>query len=362
LKIDQITIKNFRNLEKITYIPQEQLNILVGDNAQGKTSFLEAVFMLGNTLSFRGSGDRDMIRYGAQQYRVEADYRQQEHMFHVKLEYDGLIGKKYIVLNHKAVNFKSDRLLRFVLFTPDDLTLIKNSPGKRRRFLDVMIRQLSAAYAYHFDAYAQLLRRRNELLKHEQTGEAFQAVNPVFYDCAVKLILQRLQIVALLDRAWQKIMPNLNEDGLSVGLRYALSFPVEGDTINEPMLRSAIAECGAERAALEIKRRMSLIGPHLDDVNIYLDGRPAKIFASQGQQRNMVIGLKLAEIEVYASLREQYPIFLLDEVLSELDEGKRAKLIAHLKRLECQTFLTSVEIGRLDVSGAKVVRLAGGAL
>jgi DNA replication and repair protein RecF len=280
----------------------------------------------------------------------------------VLLEYDRLAGKKMIKVNHKPVKFKSDQLLKFVIFTPEDLTLIKGNPSKRRKFLDYMIKQLSAAYAYQLDNYQRLLYRRNELLKREAGADAFKALDPVFYGCAAKIILQRIHFVTLLDRELQMIMPNMSEETLKVDLRYALSFPLTGEAVNEAVLLGALEKYGADRREMEWKRRTSLIGPHLDDVNVYLEQKLARIFSSQGQQRTIVVGLKLAEIHVGYRLQEQYPIFLLDEVLSELDEGKRQKLIAYLQRIDCQTFLTSVSLEKIDTEGVKIARFKNGQL
>jgi DNA replication and repair protein RecF len=362
LQIKRITIRDFRNLEKVSYTPGEGLNILLGDNAQGKTSFLEAVFMLGNAVSFRGTGDRDLIRYGAAGYHIGADYESRGMDGQILLDYDGELGKKQLKINHKPANFRAERLPRFVVFTPDDLALIKGSPGKRRRFLDNIIRQLAEGYAHYLDNYQQLLRRRNELLKGERAEDIIQDINPLFCECAVKIILARLHFLHLLGREWSRIMPQLSGAGLSQELKYALSFPLAGEAVSPETLLQAMQKNAAERWPLEKKRHLSLIGPHLDDVNIYLDDKPAKNFASQGQQRNMVVGLKLAEIALCRQQQGQAPIVLLDEVLSELDEQKRQNLVSHLQDMQCQTFLTAVNLEREEIIKAVVIRIRHGEL
>ena len=352
MKIKQLGIKNFRNLEAITYTPGASLNIFLGDNAQGKTSLLEAIFLLGNGASFRDGADKDIVRYNSTGYKVYGEYAIEERTLSSSVIYDAEKNKKSLQLNRKAVNYKHPDLLRFVVFIPDDLFLIKGAPGKRRRFLDFILRQVSGTYASQLENYERILKKRSDWLKlGGKDPEVSAVLDDVFLDNAVNIILSRIRLVSVLDEYWQKIYTKLSEgSALAVRLRYALSFPLAAEAIDYSTIRAAMEKQMVEMLPLEQRRKKCLVGPHLDDLNFYLDHRLAKFYASQGQQRSMVIALKLAEVYAHQLLKQRYPIFLLDEVLSELDEQRKKNLIEYLTNLPCQSFLTAVNLDHIEVN------------
>ena len=348
MKINKLQIRNFRNLKKIEYDPAPGLNIFIGDNAQGKTNLLEAIFMLAAGNSFRNATDANLVNYEAVGYDLAINYSIFERLLQAKIEYRLNTAKLFMINNKKSNQNHKDRL-SVVLFTPDDLFLIKGSPGKRRAFLDFILKQLSGEYLYNLDNYTSILKKRNLLLKNEQTtAKSFKIINDLFIENATRLIIQRINFVSLLDEITQPIYKEINQGHNELKTRYAISFKVDSDKINTDVLQNALRKHMEDHLQEEIKRRKTLVGPHLDDINIYQDRRLARTFASQGQQRNMAISLKLAEMYAFKKVRGFYPIFLLDEVLSELDEGKRKMLILHLRQAEFQTFLTSVNIDNID--------------
>lgn len=362
MKINRLQVRNFRNLAKIEYAPNSGLNIFIGDNAQGKTSLLESIFVLATGTSFRTAADANMVKYDAEGYLINSFYQCGEREFEAQLQYR-LNGSKVMLINKKkcAHNYK-DRL-RVVLFTPDDLFLIKGSPGKRRAFLDFILKQLSSEYQYDLDNYATILKKRNLLLKQDNSnGKAFQITNEVFIEKAARLIIQRINFVNLLDDISRAVYQEINQGTQELKSRYALSFAVDSDKINMDVLQTALIKKLEEKSREEINRRKTLVGPHLDDINFYQDGRLARTFASQGQQRNMAISLKLAEVYAFKKIKKAYPVFLLDEVLAELDEGKRRHLLKHLQSAAFQTFLTAVKIDPRDKEPGPVALVKDGAL
>ncbi len=361
MKITGLSINNFRNLKKIDIKPANGMNIFTGNNAQGKTNLLEAIYVLSAGNSFRNTSDKQLVNYDASRYQIKAYYTYQERFLESTLLYDE--RDKIFTINKKKTPHHNQERIKVVLFNPDDLFLVKGAPAKRRNFLDFILQQLSGDYAYNLANYAKILKKRNLLLKTEQTNkQSFAIINQLFIENAIKVIIQRINLVNILDEIVQPLFQEINGRQNKIKIRYALSFPVESDKINLNILQTALSEQLEKKSSDEIKRKQSLAGPHLDDINFYQDGRAARIFASQGQQRNLVICLKLAEVYVFKRVKGYYPIFLLDEVLAELDENKRFLLLDHLDKAEFQSFLSSVNLGPIDKYNANIFYVKNGQL
>lgn len=359
MNITRLAISNFRNLKRIDLNPENGMNIFTGDNAQGKTNLLEAIYVLSAGTSFRSSGDVQMLNYEALRYQIKAAYTGQDRNFEASLVFDGKT-KNFLLNNKKSQPSHPDRL-KVVLFNPDDLFLIKGSPAKRRSFIDFILQQLSSDYTYNLGNYVKILKKRNLILKKEQTNnQSFSIINQLFIESAVKVIIQRINLVNIIDELAGPLFLEINGGQHNLKIRYALSFPVENDKINLNILHTSLSEQMQKKMADEIKRKQSLVGPHLDDINFYLDGRLARVFASQGQQRNMVICLKLAEVYAFKRVKGDYPVFLLDEVLAELDEKKRWLLLDHLNQAEFQSFLSSVNLNLEERLNAAVFYVKDG--
>lgn len=343
MKLKYLQVRNFRNLKHVIYHPGNQLNLIVGDNAQGKTSLLEAIYVLATTGSFRTGGDSHLVNHQSTGYAIEGLCEIDERDVTTTIKYNPAKGKLFEINGKKAARSHADRL-RVVLFTPDDLYLIKGSPGKRRSFLDFALKQISPRYAYQLDNYGKILRKRNLYLKNNQAnGRAFAAANDIFVETAAQIILARINFINLMEQTLTPIFRSVNPHDSEVKMRYALSFTIDSDKINAEILKKYLYDQIQVNLEKERRRRTSLAGPHLDDFNVYQDGKLARLFSSQGQQRNIVVSLKLAESEVLKNIQGQYPVFLLDEVLAELDQNKKDFLLAYLAQSDCQTFLTSVD-------------------
>ncbi|PKM78762.1 MAG: hypothetical protein CVU90_00335 [Firmicutes bacterium HGW-Firmicutes-15] len=348
MKINKLQVRNFRNLKRIEYEPSPGINVLVGDNAQGKTNLLEAIFVLSTGNSFRNAIDSNLLNYEAEGYIIKSNYIISDRCIEASLQYQ-INGYKKALINNKKSSQKHIDRLRVVLFTPDDLFLVKGSPSKRRSFLDFILKQLSNEYIFNLDNYAGILKKRNLLLKKEQTtGKAFEVINEVFIENAIRLVIQRINFVNILDDINRSVFREINGGMNDIKIRYALSFAIDSDKINVAVLQDALRKNIEKNMKSEVLRRKTLTGPHLDDLNFYQDGRLARTFSSQGQQRNLAISLKLAEMYAFKKIKGSYPLFLLDEVLAELDEKKRSLLIKHLQEADFQTFLTSVDFENND--------------
>ncbi|MGE5543455.1 MAG: DNA replication/repair protein RecF [Bacillota bacterium] len=358
--ISEIYINEFRNLERIKYKPAKGVNILLGNNAQGKTNFLEAIYLLAYGVSFRAGHEKDLIRIGQNHFSIQAVYHYLDKQYSTAIRYT--LGKrKQITINNKRNTLFNDRLVA-ILFTPDDLYLIKGSPQRRRAFLDNLLKNLSPEYKTFSDNYERLLNRRNAILKNYPIDfNMLHALDHVFTVNAAQVILARLNILKLLDELTLQYY-NLLGGSESLNLKYALTFSLPSGMVNLDSIRDVISANLQAVQSKEIQRKSTIIGPHRDDINFYLDQYNARVFASQGQQRNIVVALKMAEIETFKRIRGDYPILLLDEVLAELDINKRTKLLEILQKSPLQTFMTSVDSSLFNNINGKIIGLEQGRL
>jgi len=362
LKINEHKIKNFRNIKQINLLPGPGLNIIAGNNAQGKTNLLESIFMLSTGTSFRSGKDVNFLKFNADSYIINSKYCYKDRNIEALLKYQPQLGKAFTINSRKA-KISQENNLRVVLFTPDDLYLIKGSPDKRRNFLNFVLRQVSAEYAIQIDDYNKILHKRNLLLKNKQVNnKSFAVINEIFIETAVNIIIKRINFINILDDVCQKVFPSLNNEHQSIKIRYALSFPIFSGKINYEILKDVLLEQLILKKEEELIRCTTMLGPHLDDINIYINDKIARIFASQGQQRNLAVTLKLAEIYAFYQIKGFYPIFLLDEVLAELDEHKKILLLEHLSQAGFQSFLSSVSLDNIARVNSQIFSIKNGCL
>ncbi len=362
MKIYKLKIRNFRNIARMDLEPYNGLNIFTGENGQGKTNLLESIFVLATGSSFRRSTDTNLAKYDCGSYYLEAEYGIFDRRIDTVLQYS-INGSKLFQVNQKKSNHNNQDRIRVVIFTPDDLFLIKGSPSKRRAFLDFCLKQVSNEYIYNLENYYNTLSKRNIFLKREQTaGRSFKIINDLFVENAVRLIIQRINFIGLLEEISRSIFGMINDSQKEMRIKYALSFAIENDKINMEILQTAMHKHIYENLNEETQRRRTMVGPHLDDLNVYYEGRAAQIFASQGQQRNLSISLKLAELYAFQRVKGYYPVLLLDDVFSELDGNKRTKLVKYLREADFQTFLTTVSMDAHDDYGCSHYRVEGGRL
>ncbi|HWP95590.1 MAG TPA: DNA replication/repair protein RecF [Syntrophomonadaceae bacterium] len=355
MKLTAFQLHDFRNLRQLLYEPQEKLNIFLGENGQGKTNILEAIFVLARGVSFRSVHDDDLIRYQANGFEIKGRYEKEERKFEssLMLRKDG--SKLFNINSKKARHNNADRL-RVVVFTPDDLYLVKGSPSLRRQFLDSGLRQLSAEYVLNHDDFIKTLRRRNFILRKGPThSSGLDILDEILIDRASRVILARLNYVNIIQERARSIYNAIHAYPADLKIRYALSFTVDSGKINLDLLKCRLGEELKEKRVQEYRRGGTLVGPHRDDFHVYLEDKLARHFASQGQQRSLAVCLKIAEIEAFHAIKGYYPLFLLDEVLAELDQEKRLKLLEYLDRSLFQSFLTSVNLSEIEhIKGAGI--------
>ena len=360
LVIRRLVLRNFRNYESFQLEPDPVLTVLVGPNATGKTNIVEAVQLLTAADSFRKPQWSDVVAWGKEEgslsLRAEGDARVLETELSVSS-----VGRRTYRVNGKARRRVSEvaGILPCVVFTPDDLRLVKGSADRRRSAIDGVGDQLSTAYLAARMEYERVVRQRNALLKQTPLDE--ELLNTL----TDKLASSGFAFSGHRSRLFERINTRMTEaysslsDGESLTARYAFSWERRGFVSRLPESSSELAEIIRSHRNEEVSRGTTLIGPHRDEVFFRVGDRDARIFASQGQQRTIALAWKLAEVRVITEIAGQAPVLLLDDVMSELDETRRQALMSFVGKA-AQTFLTTTNIGYFDdslVARAKVVHL-----
>jgi len=383
MKCREIELTNFRNIENEKIAFSDGINVLWGNNAQGKSNVLEAVYYFARGRSFRGAKDRDMIMFGKDFAHIAAKCRKSASEYDTTLEVaipeDEKI-KKRVSRNCAPVSGIGELIgsFRAVLFCPAHLSLVSGTPGGRRSFLDIAISQLSKEYMTKLAEYKRLLAQRNAALKSAAKGdvvprELWETFAEQMASGAARIASYRFEYMSMLSEEMSRLFREMTEGAETPSLSFTShSIKKTGDSDGD-----AEEEGDAERGEIEaerldgfgkteiapeclfekllsdlereIKHGSTLWGPHKDDVKIKLNGRYAKTFASQGQMRSLALAMKLSEGELSFAIGGEKPVILLDDVLSELDGNRRSFVLGSLG--DRQIIVTSCEPSLFDSAG-----------
>ena len=343
MNVERIKLQNFRNYREFDFTFSPGVHIFTGNNAQGKTNLLEALFLAVLGKSFRAGNDDELIHWGLQSAKIDVDFCNlvASHSLKLDLFRD---GTRKNLLDGQSIK-KRDIVgyLNAVLFFPEDLWLIKGSPAGRRRFIDFMISQVDRKYYLDFIKFNRIVLQRNHLLKKINQQAAKGKLLDLWDEQLITLadiIFQRRnevlrRVSELAGQIYAKITSGVE--------KFSAYYSVYGqETTEGQSYHDWYAKRVLERREYDIRRGTTELGPHKDDIVFLIDEHEAKFFASQGQQRTAVLSLKLAEIEMMKQVTGEYPILLLDDVLSELDGLRRERLIQAIDG-KIQTFMTGTE-------------------
>jgi DNA replication and repair protein RecF len=364
LRVASLQIADFRNLAEVSLQPSPRTTILVGENGQGKTNLLEALFFLTTLKPLRAVRLVELVRFGSPQANVAADIDGPGGLRRLAVQVDPTGRTAW--LDGKP----QERLegyfdgLAAVCFAPDDLLLVKGSPDGRRRFLDRAAFNRWPAVLAEARDYVRALRSRNAALR-----TAAPAVEESFREpltrAGARLLVRRRDVVAELsprvELAFREIS-GASAPPAQLAYRPAGSIDLDG---TERELAERFGAALAARCDRDRERGFTSVGPHMDDLTLALGGRPARLYASQGQQRALVLALKIAEIENIRALLGRPPLLLLDDVSSELDPAKNRFLLAYLRSLDGQAFLTTTDARLLQPAAGpetRFLRVEGGAV
>ncbi len=351
--VKSLSLMNYRNYETLSLDSFGSVNLMIGRNAQGKTNLLEALLVLALTKSHRTSKDKELISFGSDHATVSAEVEKKYGAVNLELRFShqGKRAKLNGLEQRKLSDFVG--VLNAVMFAPEDLEIVKGTPGVRRRFLDMEIGQVQPSYLFHLQQYQKVLIQRNNLLKQawgsgSDNGTMLEVWNAQLAEHGVKIIRKRKQFIRKLQKWAQQIHEGITGGGENLKLSYLPSFG-EVEEEDEAVLLEQFMIKLSQTKDQEIRRGMTLSGPHRDDLAFHINGNEAQSFGSQGQQRTTALSLELAEIELIHEEIGEYPILLLDDVLSELDPYRQTQLIETFQS-KVQTFITATGIESINAS------------
>lgn len=344
MRVIAVKFENYRNLKNDIITPCEGVNIIYGDNAQGKTNLLEALWMFCGGHSFRATKDNDVINWYKSAAKLEMKFFGQEREQKAKITFQS--GKKSVEINGVEKKSAASLIEKYcaVVFSPEHLNLIKRGPSERRKFIDSAICREKLQNAVILSKYNRLLNQRNSLLKDIYKRPSLEETLCIWDEPLIKngamLIKKRLEYIKMLTQKAEEYHKGISKGREELKIRYISSADIKNeDTVEEIEEKLKIKFESNKKD--DIRLGITNTGAHRDDVEILINNKNAKTFASQGQQRSAVLSLKLAEASVLRKRMGEEPVILLDDVLSELDAGRQDFLLNELK--DCQVFITCCE-------------------
>ena len=350
MKITKINLLNFRNYEKSDIKFNNNMNIFVGDNAQGKTNILESIVILALTKSHRVGVNPNIIKFDKHKCSIKGTIKKNNIIS--KLEYTQIDDKKELFINNNKIKKNSDYIsnLNVIIFTPDDLEIIKGSPVYRRNLLNIELSQISSKYLNAYNEFNKILKTRNEYLKILFSNSiADKSYLDVLTD---KLIDKAVIIYQMRNDYINKINEVIDEKYSAIGgigrifVKYNPNLYFE--KYDYDYIKSILQTNFDNNYEKELKYGMTLFGPHRDDFAFLVDDIDLKYFGSQGQQKLAILSLKLSEIGIFKEYTNYNPVLLLDDILSEFDLKKRNKLLKYINSLDIQSIITTTDLKNIN--------------
>lgn len=335
--IESLELKNYRNYDELHMEFSAGTNILYGNNAQGKTNILEAVYVCCTTKSHRGSKDKEMIHFNEDESHIKLTLRKNEVPYRIDMHLKKNKAKG-VAINGIPIRKASELfgIVNVVFFSPEDLNLIKNGPADRRKFVDLELCQLNKLYVHSLVSYNHILMQRNKLLKelyfHPEYEETLDVWDMQLVQYGKEIIRYREHFISQLNEIIHDIHYRLS--GEKEHLRIVYDPNTKEDQFEENLKRSRMGD---------LKQKTTLVGPHRDDIAFFLGEIDIRRFGSQGQQRTAALSLKLAEIELVKKIVKDYPILLLDDVLSELDSERQNHLLSAITHIQTMITCTGLD-------------------
>ncbi|MBQ9729268.1 MAG: DNA replication/repair protein RecF [Clostridia bacterium] len=352
MKIKKLFLENFRNYESESFVFDEGLNVLFGKNAQGKTNCAEAVFYLCTGTSLRIRHDKKLIRVGADHARILAEAENR----YGKITVEAIIyeNKREIRINGNKIAKKADLMgnLNSVFFSPGELRLIQDGPDERRRFMNISISQNSSAYYTALLRYNKILEQRNTLLKNRDSSliaDTLCVWDEQLATYAGVIIKKRREFLEKLAPYAKEAHAYLTDGAEELEVKPQKTYQGSEEEIAVRVYRNL-----ASNVEKDLRLGFTTYGPHRDDIDFFISGKDAKSYASQGQTRTAALAVKLSEVEIFKEVSGEYPVLILDDVMSELDLPRRKKLLSKLSGV--QTLLTCTHAERV-LYGAECKRI-----
>ena len=347
MHLEQIELQNYRNYEQTTLNFSSSINVLIGENAQGKTNLIESIYFLAMSRSHRTSRDRELIRWDTDFAKVKGLLQKKSHSVPLEI----ILSKrgKQAKLNHLEQKKLSDYIgqMNVILFAPEDLSLVKGSPSVRRKFIDMELGQMNRLYLYHLSQFQQILKQRKQFLKQARSKKNY---DKIYLDVlteqlateAAEVLFSRFKFVNQLSDLANEVQKDISNEKETLLITYKTSSSIDENMTVEEIFNHLMADY-EKSISQEIDQGTTTIGPHRDDIVFHVNNRNVQTYGSQGQQRTTALSLKLAEIDLMRNMTGEYPILLLDDVLSELDDSRQTHLLKSIQN-KVQTFITTTSL------------------
>jgi len=337
--IETLNLENFRNYESLNINFDEKYNIIYGDNAQGKTNILEAIYMCGTSKSHRNSKDKEVIKFGKDEAHIKLCLRKNNNP--VKIDVHIKKNKsKGIAINGLPIKRVSELfgIINVICFSPEDLKIIKNGPSERRRFIDIELCQINKLYVYNLVNYNKVINQRNNLLKelsfdnNKYLYETIDVWDEQLLNYGNEIIKIRKKFIDNLNEVINDIHREITDDREKIVIKYEPSVTDKNFAYELKRNRDR-----------DLKYKATTIGPHRDDLGFFINDTDIRYYGSQGQQRTAALTLKLSEISLVRDMIKDNPVLLLDDVMSELDRNRQEKLSSVIKNVQTIITCTGIE-------------------
>ncbi|AGY80781.1 MULTISPECIES: DNA replication/repair protein RecF [Carnobacterium] len=345
--LKEIHLSNYRNYEQAEVVFSEGINVFLGENAQGKTSLMEAIYVLAMARSHRTGNDKETIRWEQDFARVSGRIQKKNTTFPLEISISKK-GKK-AKFNHLEQKKLSEYIgnLNVILFAPEDLSLVKGSPSVRRKFLDMEMGQMSPIYLHHLVQYQHLLKQRNSYLKQlsmkkEKDLTFLDILTEQLAEYGAAILLERFSFVKKLENWAKPVHHEISKQKEILEIDYSCSLKITNE-LSKEQLYSDLMKAFEQGRQRELEQRTTIFGPHRDDLKFKVNDKDVQTYGSQGQQRTTALSVKLAEIDLMKEMTGEYPVLLLDDVLSELDDERQTHLLKAIQN-KVQTFLTTTSL------------------
>ncbi len=365
--VSALKLKNYRNYSELEIKPTPGLNVLFGENGQGKTNIVEAIYMCTSARSHRTSKDLELIKHDKSRYQIDLNYYSSklseiDYSFEksLRLQYGDFANNKNQRVLHKN-EVKLDKVSEFVgnfhavIFAPEDLQLVKDGPTVRRRFMDLLLSQIKLNYFVSLQNYSRVLNQKNKLLKsfREANNYKLNEFDSALLDTwdeelskyALVIINERFRLLESLKDYAREIHMHISDDAEHLTFKYKTNTGMKVEFSDDENFANIMQRL-KDRRIRDIAVGSTSVGTHRDDFEIFLNDEPIRNYGSQGQQRTAVLSLKMAELQIIADITKEVPVLLLDDVMSELDANRREKLLSSLENT--QIFITTTDPEQLD--------------
>ncbi len=349
--IKNVSIKNFRNIKDVSFSPDEKMNVFYGPNAQGKTNLLEAIWLFTGAKSFRGAKDSEFIRFGEKEAYVKTEFLKDGALLDCEMK---ISERRKAYLNGNSLSSPGSLAGNFcaIVFSPQDISLIKDGPSVRRRFLDTAIFQIYPKYVEIMRKYTRAVQQRNAAVKdlyyHADLASLIDVFDGEIVENGRKIIEYRKKYIDSLKEIVPKIYSGISENKEFLDISYSLNCSAE---LLEERLRAARRE--------DMKSGVTSVGPHRDDIEFSINGISARLYGSQGQKRSVALSLKLAEAEILNLKTGSRAVALLDDVMSELDPARQDYVLNHIR--DWQVFITCCDPSNTkNLSAGRIFKIENG--